>query len=141
MVDQLASSPEQNIDSASAKPQEAPANARAILGDNLPANQTRQAQPVKKTTPIVLSTETAKTYPVAPKALADTDVIPIERLVLRALFGGSSFSFQAAMLKGRRARAKRSFRQRQTPEEIMLNHARSVIGNPDQNTVTPKKAA
>ncbi len=139
-MDQLASSPEQNIDSGTAKPQEAPVNARAILGDNLPANQTKQAQPPRKATPTTIAasqTVVLENQPANDDGGADAR--NIQRIFLKLLFGGSSFSIQAEMLKKRRLRAKKHTRK--TAEQIMHEGAFKILGNPDQVTMPIKKAA
>lgn len=141
MAEQLAPNLDIVRDGGSDKPTETTLNPRAILGDNLPVSQQNQAQPVKKATPLVAATENARSQPVVAEEVADTAALTTERLVLKILFGGSSFSIQAAMLESRRAKVRKNKRKRETPEKIMLDHARSVIGNPDQNTATAKKAA
>lgn len=141
MTEQLSPNLDTGNDGGINKPQEASLHPRSILGDNLPANQRSQTQPVKKTPQVVIPAEPTKVERVEAMDDVNTETLTVQRLLLRALFGGSSFSFQAAMLRNRRLRAKRASRRRQTPDEIMLAHARSVIGNPDQNTEAPKKAA
>lgn len=143
MADQLASNLDTVRVDGSEKPSETPLHPRTILGDNLPANQAQQAQTAKKTTPVVSAASTPLEFPtIAANDNGDaSEALTVERLVLRALFGGSSFSFQAQMLKSRRQRAQKGSRRRKSPNEIMLEHARSVIGNPDQDPATAKKAA
>lgn len=142
MPDQLSTSPDLNTDAGMSTPQESPISPRKILGDNLPQSQQNQAQTTKK----VLST-TAVNDNALPLASVATEYVKeaetvalIDRLFLKALFGGSSFSFQAAVLEKRRRRAGK-IKGRKTPQQVMLEHARSVIGNPDQNTVSKAKAA
>lgn len=144
MADQLAPNLDTVQTDSAEKPRETTLHPRTILGDNLPANQAQQAQTAKKNTPVVVPTSTPplELPTIAANDNSDTtETLTVQRLLLRALFGGSSFSFQAQMLKSRRQRAQKGSRRRKSPNEIMLEHARSVIGNPDQNPATAKKAA
>ncbi len=142
MPDQLSPSPDLNPDNGINAPQESPVSARKILGDNLPQKQQTQTQATKKVLPTIAANDNA-----LPLTLGDTDYVQeaktialIDRLFLKALIGGTSFSIQAAVLEKRRQLARKT-KSRKTPQEVMLEHARSVIGNPDQNTPPKAKAA
>ncbi len=142
MPDQLSPSPDVNKDAGMSTPQESPISPRKILGNNLPQAKQNQTQATKKTLPAITAND--NTNPLAPvetEYVKEVETVAlIDRLFLKALFGGSTFSFQAAVLEKRRQRASKT-KVRKTPQEVMLEHARSVIGNPDQNTSPKAKAA
>ncbi len=140
MAEQLAPNLDIGNDGGINKPQEASLHPRSILGDNLPANQTKQAQPLRNVTPTTIAASQAVVLENQPaNDDGGTDDRNIQRIFLKLLFGGSSFSIQAEMLKKRRLRAKKHTRK--TAEQIMHEGAFKILGNPDQVTTSIKKAA
>lgn len=142
MPDQLSPSPDINSNEGANTPQESPISPRKILGDNLPQARQGQAQTTKKKPQAIVANDNASpTRPIeSDYEEAVKTVAFIDRLFLKALLGGSSVSIQAAVLEKRRLRAGK-VKTRKTPQEVMLEHARSVIGNPDQNTPPKAQAA
>lgn len=141
MSDQLASNLDISPDTGVAKPAEAPLHPRGILGDALPQppQNKNQKQPVK--VPVVstpIETKIAQAPAANDNAAEDTLVV---RLVLKVLFGGSAWSLQAQLLQKRRNQLRRNRRKRQTPEQIMLEHSRKVLGQPDQQPPAVAKVA